>query len=134
MLIIGICYLVASATDTRGNLVSQYNTVVTEWTNSERAYFDALNFTRTSGGTSTYATSTEPDPGTESWSQDAANGEGLESYTPLKYTTSESPYTTFSQYDCDGCTPSSQSMGSSTASPTHLVNHFPTPSHPCSSS
>ena len=58
------------------------------------------------------------------WGSDADSGNGLVDYTPLKYTSYETSYTTYSTYDCSGgCSPTSQSIGASGYTPTRQVMH-----------
>jgi hypothetical protein len=120
LIIVGLSLLAQSTTDSRGDLVDQYNSAVAAWTGTERAAFAMLSFSLLGiSGSPSFKQMTTPDTGgyeEGSWirfPKDDDNGAGLNSYTPLKYVAmfnrAAEQYAKVS-YNCTGCSAQKQTM------------------------
>lgn len=123
MFIIGLVFLISATTDTRGDMVSDYNAVVDTWTKTARSAFAATSYTMVSaavaqssvnvvasnltkmcGGISNKFQAVNTPDKVNQWSSDQEKGSDLTKYVPLRYECNGlNAGTTEIKYECSGC-------------------------------
>lgn len=120
MFIIGLVFLISATTDTRGDMVSDYNAVVDTWTNSARAAFAATSYTMVQAASTTVFLATNSSnmcgnikndfiavntPEKNTWKNDQEKGSDLTKYEILRYECTNLPAgVTEIKYECTkGC-------------------------------